>query len=244
MTDRQRALLLLAHGERLEGRANNAVRLIASALRERKVADEVAVGFLSAAPSVEEAITHLTAPRLLVYPLFMAEGYFLRIATERLRRAAAQNSRGRMPEILPPLGVDSRLAELVTARATAVAIERGFALSETALVLVAHGSLRHDASRTATDALVERVRACSRFGRVSGAFLEQPPSFQDALADHAAAVVVTGLFVGDGLHGQADLQRLLGGLPADRVAFAGNAGSWPQVADLIAASAACAPETD
>lgn len=241
MSGSRRALLVLAHGERLEGQANEAVHLIVSTLRQRKVADEVGAGFLSATPSIEDAAARLTAARVLVYPFFMAEGHFLRIACDRLRRAATRNGEGCTLQFLRPLGTDPRLAELVAMRAAAAASEHGFAFSDTALVLLAHGSLRHGASQAATDALVERVRALGRFGRVCGAFLEQPPSLLDALADHAGAVVVAGLFVGDGLHGQADMQKLLETLPPDRVAFAGNVGSWSQVADLVAASVNGAP---
>jgi sirohydrochlorin cobaltochelatase len=231
-------LLLLAHGERLDGQTNEAVNLMISTLRERKAAAEVGVGFLSASPSIEEAVQRLTAPCLLVYPLFMAEGYFLRIATDRLRKAAMQDGMSRRLDILPALGIDPTLAELVVARAAMAASERGFALAETALVLVAHGSLRQEASQAATDRLVERTRRLGRFGEVYGAFLEQPPSLAVALSGHAGPAVVVGLFVGNGLHGQADLRRLIGLLPAERIAFAGNAGSWPDIADLVAASVA------
>lgn len=231
-------LLLLAHGERLGGQTNEAVNLMVSTLRGRKAAAEVGVGFLGATPSIEEAVQRLTAPRLLVYPLFMAEGYFLRIATDRLRKAAIQDGMSRMLDILPALGVDPALAELVAARATTAASERGFALAETALVLVAHGSLRQQESQAATDLLVERVRRLGRFGEVHGSFLEQPPSLAAVLSHHAGPAVVVGLFVGNGLHGQADLQRLIGALSADRMAFAGNVGSWPDIADLVAARVA------
>jgi sirohydrochlorin ferrochelatase len=227
-------LLLLAHGERLDGQTNEAVNLMISMLRKRKVAAQVGVGFLGASPSIEETVQRLTAPRLLVYPLFMAEGYFLRIATDRLRKAAMQDGMNRRLDILPALGADPALAELVVARAATAASERSFALAETALVLIAHGSLRQEASQAATDLLVERVRRFGRFGSVSGAFLEQPPSLAAALSGHAGPAVVVGLFVGNGLHGQADLQRMIGSLPAERIAFAGVLGSWPEIADLVA----------
>jgi sirohydrochlorin ferrochelatase len=226
-------LLLLAHGERLDGQTNEAVNLIFSMLRERRVAAEVGVGFLGASPSIEEAVQRLTAPRLLVYPLFMADGYFLRIATDRLRKAAMQDGMSRTLDILPPLGADPALAELVIARAATAASERGFALAETALILVAHGSLRQEASQAATDLLVERVRRLGRFDGVYGAFLEQPPSLAAALSGHPGPAVVVGLFVGNGLHGEADLQRQIGSLPAERIAFAGTLGSWPEIADLV-----------
>lgn len=235
------AVLLLAHGERLNGQTNETVTLMLSALRERKAAAEVGVGFLKGPPSIEEAVQRLSAQRVVVCPMFMAEGYFLRIATDRLRKAAMQDGRSRMIDILPALGVDPALAEIAAARAAATASERGFALAETALALVAHGSLREKASQTATDVLVERVRQLGPFETVLGAFLEQSPSLSEALSGHAGPTVVVGLFVGNGLHGQADLQRLMGTLPANRAAFAGNVGAWPDIADLVAARIASSP---
>lgn len=226
-------VLLLAHGERLDGQSNEALNRMVSVLRERRVATEIGIGFLSGSPSIEEAVERLIAPRLLVYPLFMAEGYFLRIATERLR-TAVRNGGHRTLEILPAFGVDPALAELVARRAAAAASGRGFAVAETMLVLVAHGSLRQRASQAATDLLAERVRRLGRFGGVCGAFLEQPPSLAEVLTGHGGPAVVVGMFIGNGLHGQADLQRLIGKLPAERLAFAGIAGAWPDTADLVA----------
>ena len=115
----QVALLIAAHGERSPGATNDGVKCIARAVAARGLVSEVAVGFINGVPTIGEAFAALAAPRIIVYPLFASSGYFTRDRLVQLLDEA--NEEGRDVEVLPPLGLDPGLPDLVVDRATAVA---------------------------------------------------------------------------------------------------------------------------
>lgn len=187
---------------------------------------------------MEDALQAFQSPSMLVYPLFMSDGCFTRIARGRLQEAAARRTPSLRFKILPPLGLDPTLAMLVAGRAAAAAGAAGFSPAYTHVVLVAHGSTRDQASLIATRTLAQRIGNIGRFARVSAVFLEQAPSLADFLRRPSGPAVVVGLFIGDGLHGRHDLRCPLAGFSAADIVFAGNVGTWPEIADIVAATAA------
>ena len=116
------ALLIAAHGERRPDATNYGVKRIAQAVSARRLVAEVGVGFINGTPGIGEAFAALTAPRVMVYPLFASSGYFTRDRLVQLLDEA--NAEGRDVEVLPPLGLDPGLPDLVLDRATKVARER------------------------------------------------------------------------------------------------------------------------
>lgn len=224
-------LLLLAHGERIDDPANAGVRSLLGELRSRRILPEIHAGLLAGHPAIGEGVAAFRTSDILVYPLFMADGYFLRKASGELEAAA----RKRQAEItlLPPLGTNPALADVIAARAQAAARAQGFSLPATRLVLVAHGSQREPASQQATDALLRRLREQAVFAAVQAAYLEQPPSFAAVLGAAAGPAVVVGLFMGSGLHGGIDVDRLIESAGSG-VVNAGNVGTWAEIADLVA----------
>lgn len=118
----------------------------------------------------------------LIYPMFMAEGWFT--GTElprRLTQAGAAKAR-----ILRPFGTDPALPDLIVSLATQAAAMQGWKPKETTLLLTAHGSARSQASFTITNALAARI--APDFARVITGFVEQEPFIADAARDLARAV--------------------------------------------------------
>jgi sirohydrochlorin cobaltochelatase len=235
--------LLLAHGERLDGHNNDGVSRLAADLAGRNLAAETRVGFLAGSPPIARALQAMTASRILAYPLFMADGHFLRIATRALLDAAEAEQPVRAVTILAPLGAEPALADLVAAKAEAAARAQGLAPAQTTLVLVAHGSKREAASRRATEMVMDRLRGFARFAAVAGAYLDEPPALGEVLALHPGPAVVVGMFVGHGLHARIDLPRLLASLPGRAITFAGHVGGWTEIADVVAGGLQCALQT-
>ena len=89
----------------------------------------------------------------LIYPMFMAEGWFTR--SELPRRLAQAGAGG--ARVLRPFGTDPALPGLIVAQAHAAAAAQGWAPGDTTLLLSAHGSQRSQASFTITTALAETV---------------------------------------------------------------------------------------
>lgn len=231
------ALLIAAHGERRDGAGNDGVAALAADLARRGVADEVSVGFIKGVPAIDEAVRAFAAAEVLVYPLFLADGYFNRV---RLPQLLAKAGGRRRLRVLTPLGLDPALVALVADAAQAGARQAGFTPARTALVLLAHGSPSDPASRLATQTMAARIAALGRFDGVRAAFLEEPPTLADALAPVAGPAVVVGLFAGEGLHGGADVPQLMRELGRDDVAFVGNVGAFAGIADIVAASVGAA----
>ena len=77
-------------------------------------------------------------PDSLIYPMFMAEGWFT--GTELPRRLAKAGAEG--ARIMRPFGTDPALPPLIISAAHAAAAAQGWQPNETTLLLTAHGSQR------------------------------------------------------------------------------------------------------
>jgi sirohydrochlorin ferrochelatase len=230
-------LLLAAHGERRTDADNVGVAALARRLAAEGVAAEVAAGFVKGAPSIDDAIRALAPRDVVVYPLFLADGYFTRVALPRLIGKVRHDS-ARLIKVLPPLGLDPALVDVIVDEARAVAQASGISQEEIAVVLLAHGSTKDKASRTATEQLADRVRECRRFREIRIALLEEPPSLAEAVDDVRGPVVVVGLFTGEGMHGVDDAERLVAALAREDVILIGPVGTFAGIAAVIGAAVA------
>ncbi|MGZ9104949.1 MAG: CbiX/SirB N-terminal domain-containing protein [Rhodoplanes sp.] len=225
-------MLLAAHGERRPGAGNEGVAQLAARLADLGMAAEVGFGFLKGEPSIGDAVRRLAARDLLVYPLFLSDGYFTQTLLPRRLEQAGALAGDRAVHILPPLGLDPALIGLILDRAQAVARAHGWVPARANLVLLAHGSSNNPASRRAAERVAGKIAALGVFARVRPAFLEEPPYLDQTVA-HAPAVVV-GLFAGEGLHGGGDAPQLVAELARSELAFAGNVGGFETLPEVIA----------
>lgn len=233
---RDRGLLIAAHGERGGARHDASIVRLATSLAARNVAGQVSYGLIKGEPSIGAALNSLETREIVVYPVFLADGYFTRTALPRLLVEAGPRQQGVSIKVLPPLGLDPALAELVAVKAASAAQASGFGVEQTALVLLGHGSSKSAAFRTATEGLAERARDRGPIHDVRIAFLEEPPSLIEAASDIRGPLVIVGLFAGDGLHGAEDVTRLINALGRDDAVFTGNVTAFPELVDLMAAA--------
>ena len=231
-------LLLAAHGERHADADNAGVAWLARRLTTEGVAAEVVAGFIKGTPSVGEAIRALTPRDVIVYPLFLANGYFTRVALPRLIDKAKDDDSGRAITVLSPLGLEPALVDVIADEAVAAAHARRIPPQEVTAVLLAHGSTKDRASRIAAGQLADRLRERRRFRDVRLALLEEPPSLADATADVQGPIVVVGLFAGEGMHGASDAGRLVAELARKNVVLIGPVGLFAGIAAVIAAAVA------
>lgn len=232
-------MLLAAHGERRPGAGNDGVFRIAQALSGRGL--EVAVGFISGVPAIGEALQTLHADRVLVYPLFAANGYFTRDRLVQILDEAKKA--GRSVEMLTPLGLDPGLPNVVMQQARGAALEHGLTPVACTVILLAHGSQRNPASRQSTEALARALERYGVFRKVEVAFLEEAPSLDDAVATVDGPAVVVGVFSGEGLHGAKDAPGLVARIGRRDVVFAGIMGTAPGIAELVAQAVAAHSRT-
>ena len=234
--DAQVGLLIAAHGERSPDANNEGVRRIARAVSIHALVSEVAVGFINGVPTIGEAFASLAAPRVIVYPLFASSGYFTRDRLMQLLDAA--NEEGRDVEVLPPLGLDPGLPDLVLDRATKIASENDFTPDASTVILLAHGSRRNSASREATGQVARAIEGRAAFRSVDIALLEERPFLSEAAALVQGPAIVVGMFSGEGMHGAGDAPRLIAELNRNDVVYAGVIGNFAGIEDLVAGAVA------
>jgi sirohydrochlorin ferrochelatase len=228
------ALLLTAHGERRDDAENVSVARLAQNLAAAGVATEVGFGFIKGSPTVNNAIRALSLPHIIVYPLFLADGYFTRVALPRLIEQAKRQDQ--IITVLAPLGLDPALGDLIVDETLDAARCHSILPEEVTVVLVAHGSTSDKASRIATEQLADRVRERRCFRDTRFALLEEAPSLAEATADTRGPIIVVGLFAGEGVHGADDTKRLVAELGRDDIVLVGPVGTFGGIDAVIAAA--------
>ena len=226
-------LLLAAHGERRTDADNAAVARLARSLADKGVAAEIGFGFIKGSPTVDDAIGTLLSSDIVVYPLFLSDGYFTRVALPRLVEQAKRRDATRTISILPPLGLEPALADVIADEAAAAAHSRANLPAETSIVLLAHGSKKDQASRMATERLADRLRQRQCFYDTRIALLEEAPSLADAIEGMSGPIIVVGLFAGEGMHGVDDARRLVAELKRNDVMLIGPVGTFAGIETMI-----------
>ena len=197
------ALLLIGHGSDRYPDAAGAMHRHAQALRQAALFAEVEVAVLHGAPSVDQALAHITAPTLRVVPFFMEHGYFSRVA---IPRALADRAR----ILCPPVGVHDGIAGLIEHQALAACDDLGVASRTAAIILLGHGSASAPGRALSLHRHAARVAATELFARVEPACLEETPFFTDAAsALRTHPVIVIGFFANHGAHVRDDTAALI-----------------------------------
>lgn len=226
------AVLLAAHGDRGTEKANTALLAHCRALAQSGHFTAVTAGVLKGDPSLEhgmEAALASAPDRVLIYPFFMADGFFVRTRlAERVRAMAIP-----VPyTVSQPLGLAPALPALMLRQAQAAARQAGLSQDQSDLLIVGHGSQLGPASADATRAAAEQVARLGTFRAVSTAFLEEPPSVEEALSLATQPVVVSGFFSEEGLHAGEDVPDAITKSGA-RAIYAGAIGGDASVCEVI-----------
>lgn len=135
----------------------------------------------------------------LIYPMFMAGGWFTNVNLPRkLAEAGAEGWR-----VLEPFGTDPEVQDL----AVTVAQEAGLGAGG-ALLLAAHGSSRSPAPAEVARNLAARIGAALGLARAEAAFIEQSPRLAEMRGFDAGAVCLP-FFAANGGHVVDDLPGAL-----------------------------------
>lgn len=165
--------LLVAHGSPADPAPQEAV-MMALAVRVAMWLPGWRVrGTTLASPgALEAALERMQAP--LIYPFFMAEGWFTGVNLPRRLKAAGKSDLVQ----LAPFGTDPGLPDLMAAAAGTGA----------GLLIAAHGSKVSKTSSDTTYRMVEKLRAAALFREVRAGFVEEAPFLEDAAKDMGAGV--------------------------------------------------------
>jgi sirohydrochlorin cobaltochelatase len=256
-------LVLLGHGTVLNENSAAPVLQHVAELRRRAIFREVREAFWKQEPQIKTVLAEITAPRILIAPLFISEGYFAGQVIPRELGFEETKSKLKIKgsEILycAPVGTHDRMTKVILSRAEGVLKAFPFPRlppnSETTLFIAGHGTERNEKSREPVERQVELIRALGIFAEVHAIFLEEAPRIPDCFSlARTKNLVVVPFFISDGLHTQEDIpvllgetkknvaQRLAAGLPVWRnpterngklVWYSAAVGTEPGIADVI-----------
>ena len=181
-----------------------------------------------AAPGVfEQRLSELTDDAV-IYPLFMAKGWFV---TSALPKRLA----GRNLHILDPLGVDPDLPDLVAAALRDTLNENRWTPEETDLVLAAHGSGRSRNPSAVARTFVNDLAQHLTFKSMHLGFVEEPPSIAEAAAGLSTQALCLPYFACNGGHVLDDVPQEL-----NAAAFKGQVtpvvGELPRIKNHVAST--------
>jgi len=207
---RRSALVLAAHGSRVDPRTNQALAELAERVAARRLFDEVAVAFHQGNPTFAEVLDELSSEETVVVPVMTSAGHY---CDEVLPRELAKNRRFAQVQVrqTPPVGLHRGLPDLVDSRARNLAAGHRLDPARTALAVVGHGTARNAKSRLAAEALADSLSAGGVWGQVLIAFLDEEPGVETILPRATQAnVLVMPFLVSGGPHVTVDIPTRLG----------------------------------
>jgi sirohydrochlorin cobaltochelatase len=209
------ALLIVGHGSTVNAASSAPTRAHMHEIRRRRIFTEVQCAFWKEEPSLRDALLFFADDvirEVFVVPNFISEGYFTETVIPReleLEGPITRRANGQIWKYCEPAGSHSAVTELLLARAKEVA--PGLEPTETALIIVAHGTELNENSAIAAKREAERIRARKQFASVLNAYMEEPPLIADwDKLTSAQNVIAIPFFISDGLHSYEDIPRLLG----------------------------------
>ncbi len=188
-----------------------------------------------AAPGSLEAMMDSLPSDTVIYPLFMAKGWFVTSALPK-----RVGNRGL--QILDPLGVDPELANLAASALQDALVANQWLASKTDLVIAAHGSGRSRNPAIVTQDFAKTLGEILAFKSIHVGFVEEPPSIADAASSVGQKSICLPFFACTGGHVLEDVPQEL-----DRAGFQGQllpvVGELPPIQLQIARKLSAAFET-
>jgi sirohydrochlorin cobaltochelatase len=207
------ALLILGHGSTENPDSSQPTWELADSIREKKCFSSVHCAFWKEEPSFRQIFAAIEEDEIYVVPNFISEGYFTRqVLPRELDLAGTTTVRGKkMIHYCDPVGIHPTMTGLLSARAMEM-IDEATPLSDTALIIVGHGT---SLNKQSTDAIKDQVARLKngdlKFREVLDAYMEEPPYISDWKSlTSAPTVVVVPFFIADGLHSFQDIPVMLG----------------------------------
>ncbi|AUQ66016.1 CbiX/SirB N-terminal domain-containing protein [Phaeobacter inhibens] len=185
----------------------------------------------SATLAMSDRLEQVTPEGALIYPFFMANGWFTSSVLPR-------RLQGHNVHLLPPFGLDPSLPDLACDALALACAARGWSLSQTRILLAAHGSARGPKAAEAAETFAAAMRDRLPGTTLATGYVEEDPRiaetarvFEDTTP--AQPSLCLPFFAQAGEHVRDDIPDAL----AD-AGFGGDTlpvlGALPQVPQLIA----------
>jgi sirohydrochlorin cobaltochelatase len=228
------AVLIVAHGSPSAFEPQEvAIRALAAQAGALLPGWSVRGATLAAHGALETAVRAIAGRRLVVYPLFMSDGWFASTELPRRLSAAGCNNFA----IAPPLGLDPALHALCLAHALEGAAHEGLEPARTAVLLAAHGSPSDPRPRAAAQRAADVIAASGQVREVRVGLIDEPPYLADAARLDAPALCLP-FFAARAGHVTNDIPQALVGAEFEGPLLE-PVGLHRDIPQLIAASLRC-----
>lgn len=210
--------VIVAHGQPSDpAPAEEALQRFAAEVDELTARVSVSSATLTAPRALETLLDSL-AGEIVIFPLFMANGWFV---TSALPKRIGD----RPVRVLDPLGIDPELPRLAARAIIEQLSELGWRPLETDLVIAAHGSGRSRNPSAVAKAFAKQLADFVPMKSIRVGFVEEPPSICDAASGASETALCLPFFACTGGH-------VLDDVPAElnRSAFRGRV--MPVVGEL------------
>lgn len=192
--------LIVAHGQPSDpAPAEAELALLAAAVAADLPGWQITSATLADPDALGRAVS---GPQGLVYPMFMAGGWFT--TTHLPQRLAAIGAAAW--HILPPFGLDPAVQALIVDIAREATLGQPAGRSE--LLLAAHGSFRSPAPSEVAYAMVRQLREAG-IAQVEAGFIDQTPQISDVARNFGPGAVCLPFFAAKGGHVIEDLPQAL-----------------------------------
>ena len=201
MSDAQ-SVILVAHGQPSAPEpAEETLAGLGRRVQAHLPDHQVQTATLATANRLEE-ICRDAGEGALIYPCFMARGYFTaQVLPKRLA--------GFQTRVLPPLGAEPTLPALVARFLHAETEARGWDMAETELLLAAHGSARGNKAAEAAFDFIALLSPLLPNAQIRAGFVEQDPRVQAQAEEASAPALCLPFFAGRAGHVDDDLPEAL-----------------------------------
>ncbi|MER5172060.1 CbiX/SirB N-terminal domain-containing protein [Thioclava kandeliae] len=221
-----KTVIIVAHGSPSDPDTKQAA-LEALAEKIRPLCPEIRVRAATLAKdgALAKAVNDCETP--VIYPFFMAEGWFTkREIPRRLKELGCK------AQHMDPFGIDPALEKLILDECLAAAAQAGLDSRATDLILCAHGSKIARKSKDSAYAMAEKLRRSGAFWRVRVGLIEEPPFLEDVARTSNQGVCLPFFALRAG-HVDGDIPEAL-----DNAGFSGPRlppiGEHPEIPALIA----------
>ena len=193
------SVVLASHGSRSDELAR-ALRILAENLRRKGGFPQVLLAYHQGRPAFREVLSLVSRRKVVVVPLFMAEGYYTRVV---LPRELRKNTAGAALQVHVTAAVGSHglLRSAMLKRCRKLLDRTGWNPERTAVIVLGHGTRRSSTSRLTALRAADHLSSKQVFGGVAAAFLADSPSpaeaVRDVTMDH---FLILPFLIGGGLH--------------------------------------------
>jgi sirohydrochlorin cobaltochelatase len=213
------AIILLGHGSHRSPETADAVWRQVDRLRADAAADEVAAAFWKEQPGFHSVLATVAAARVVVLPLFAADGFFTRqvIPTALGLPPGLSERDGRTFFCCAPIGTHPSMHALACTRIRAALRDADVRPADAAVTVIGHGTRRQSSTQDSARTAAAAISAAGLAAEVVPLFLEGDPNVRDWRSHtEAPTVLCLPFFVAMGQHADADVSAALGLSPGQR----------------------------